>query len=41
MLPYKRANKRLKETESEQGKLETILIRLEDKVMAHLEDITR
>ncbi|XP_023349359.1 angiopoietin-2 isoform X2 [Eurytemora carolleeae] len=41
VLPYKRANKKLKDMESEQGKLETIMTRLEEKFTRHLEDINR
>jgi len=41
VVPYKRANKRLKEVEEEQGRIEEILLRMEDRFGVSLEDLTR
>ena len=41
VVPYKRANKRLKEMESEQGKIENILTQMDEKFILNIEDLNR
>lgn len=41
MLPYKKTSKKLKELESEQGRIETMIGEMEVKLSESLEDLNR
>ena len=41
MLPYKKTSKKLKEMETEQGKIETMLVEMDSKLTDSIEDLSR
>jgi hypothetical protein len=41
VLPYKKTSKKLKEMETEQGKIETMLVEMDSKLADSIEDLSR
>jgi hypothetical protein len=41
VLPYKKTSKKLKEMETEQGKIETMLVEMDSKLTDSIEDLSR
>ena len=41
VLPYKKTTKKLKEMETEQGRIETMIAEMENKLTDSLEDMSR
>jgi hypothetical protein len=41
VLPYKKTSKKLKEMETEQGKIESMIVEMEGKLTDSMEDLNR